>query len=452
MKKVRAFFAILLGKAVKLFCKIVNKGGTAMPGRLALKLYPELLAYMAKDVSCIVVTGTNGKTSSCRMVEEGFRQAGLDYLANVSGANLIEGITTDFIANSDLGGKCRKKWAVLETDEAASREVCRQLQPKVVFVTNIFVDQVDRFGGVKNTRDWILSGAKNAPDAILCLNADDSVSASIAKLCDNRTVFYGFEESAMDGRAPGGSSDVEDCVFCGETLGMSYRSFSHLGGFSCPGCGYARPAADYSVSEICTENFKGTEFILNGEKVRVNLPALYNVYNACGAIAALESAGISHEDAVRAMDVFKGSFGRMEQLNLGKQGTTMILVKNGAGCDQVLTFLAKEEEPFVLSIYLNNNISDGQDISWLEGVDFESLKSTPVSKIYVSGMRTEEMYARLVKAGLEDRLIKEPNCGSLITELGKSELPVIILPTYTGMMETRTEIIRRCGGEQFWEL
>lgn len=447
----KIFIALVTGKLVKLFCKIVRRGGTAKPGKIALKICPELLKTLSRDVSIIVVTGSNGKTTSCRMVEKGLEEAGLDYFANRSGANLIEGIATDFIVNSTIGGKCRKKYAVLETDEAACREVCRQIQPKVIFVTNIFLDQVDRFGGVEHTRDWILSGVKNAPDALLCLNADDHVSASIAKLCSNRVVYYGLSAGALENREGSGTDDAPDCLMCGAELKYSSRSFSHLGMFRCEGCGYERPAADYEVSSVREGGISGTAVICNGEEIKINLPALYNVYNAIGSVAALEGIGVDHSIAVKAMADFSGSYGRMEKLNLGRKGATMILVKNGAGCDQVIDFLTKSSDPFTLAVYLNNNISDGCDISWIEGVAFEKLGGCPVDRIYVSGMRRIEMMARLEKAGLGDRLVSQPDCRELISELNRSELPVVILPTYTGMMETREEIIRQCGGTHFWE-
>lgn len=448
----KTFIAILAGKLVKLFCKIVRRGGTAKPGKIALKICPNLLETLGRGVKCIVVTGSNGKTTSCRIVEKGLEEAGVDYFANRSGANLIEGIATDFIVHSSLSGKCSKSWAVLETDEAASREVCRQLQPAVIFVTNIFVDQVDRFGGVEFTRDCILTAAKNAPGAVLCLNADDSVSASIARLADNKVKFYGLESSAVEGRSPGGYVDVENCIFCGAKLEYEYRTFSHLGGFKCPKCGWERPKAGYSIGQIVKETLAGTEVLCNGEKLSVNLPAMYNIYNAAGTVAALEAAGIAHATAFKAVAEFEGSFGRMEKLPLGKSGATMILVKNGAGCDQVIDFLKKSEDAFVLALCINNNISDGVDISWIDSVDFEALGSCRVEKIFVSGMRAEEMRARLVRAGLEEKLETVTDVPELITKLNDSEEPVIILPTYTAMMSTRKEIVGRFGGTQFWDL
>ena len=452
MKK---FIAILIGKIIRLICRILKKGGTASPGRIALKICPDLLSCLGKDVKCIIITGTNGKTTSCRMVEEGVKRAGFSYFANRSGANLIEGIATDFIVNSTLSGKCRKEYAVLETDEFASKEVCRYLQPEIIYVTNIFVDQVDRFGGVKNTRDGIATGIKNAPGATVVLNADDSVSASLGKDIPNKVVYYGIEESAVKGMKSGGSSDVNDCIICGSDIEFSFRTFSHLGGFKCSKCGYSRPVPSLSVSKIISSDMSGTidMFRLDGEEfaVSVNLPAMYNIYNALGSFLSLHELGIDNDTIILSLANFRCGFGRMETLNIGASGGKMVLVKNGAGCDQVLEYLLGIKDAFVLSIYLNNNVSDGVDISWLETANFELLNECNVEKIYVSGLRIEEMYERLVKAGLGKKLIKEPSCKALISSLNKETSPVIIMPTYTGMMETRAEIIKQCGGTEFWQ-
>ena len=452
----RVFFAILVARLIKLVCKIVHRGGTAKPGEIAMKICPNILRILSKNTKCVIITGTNGKTTSTRMVEEGFAKAGLNYFSNRSGANLTAGIVTDFISNSTIGGKCLKEYAVLECDEAASKKVCLMTQPIIIFVTNLFRDQVDRFGGVVNTRNEIRIGIMNAPNALLVLNGDCPVCVSLSEEVPNRSVFFGIGASAAAECGDPGTSDLTECIDCGAEYEYGYRTFSHLGGYLCPSCGKHRPAVDYEVKEITTQDLSHSDVVLaypGGEtEMSINLPAVYNIYNAAGSFAALLEAGISREDALSALGSFQCGFGRMEYFNMGKKGARMILVKNDAGCNQVLRFLRKVDEDFVLSIYLNNNISDGVDISWLDSTDFELLNDCRVSFIYVSGMRADEMYARLLRAGIPEEKMKiERSCSELIRQLGESEDTVFIMPTYTGMMETRSEIIRRYGGNEFWE-
>lgn len=448
----KAFLAILVGKSVRFVCRVLHRGGTAKPGEIALRICPDLLSILSRNVKCVVITGTNGKTTCTRIVEQGMREEGLNCFANRSGANLIEGIATDFIVNSTLSGKCLCDYAVLETDEAATKRVCEQLQPQVIFVTNLFRDQVDRFGGVLNTRDNIRIGISNSPNSVLVLNGDCPVTASLAKGVPNRTVFFGFSQKAAEKNTGKGVSDLDGCVECGYRYEYSYITFSHLGKYMCPKCSSCRPEVQYEISDIVSQDITGSDIIVNNAvELSVNLPAAYNIYNGIGSYAALIECGVSRNSAAKALANFKCGFGRMEELNIGEKGGRMILVKNDAGCNQVLQFLHSYDQPFVLSIYLNNNISDGVDISWLEDAEFEILNDSKVSKIYVSGMRYEEMYKRLEKAGIpNDIIVKEPSCSDLIKALNRSSEKVFIIPTYTGMMESRTEIIKQCGGSEFW--
>ena len=453
----KLFIALLTGKLLRLFCRLLHRGGTAAPGRIAMKICPELLSRLSKNVRCLVITGSNGKSTCVRIAAKGLEEEGLSYFANFSGANLIEGIATEFIMNSSLSGKCRKEYALLETDELACKEVCRQLQPELIFVTNLFVDQVDRFGGVKGSFEGIKTGILNSPSSKLILNADDSVSALLGELPSGGVCYYGFSEAAALSCGYSGSSDVNECIICGGELEHSYMTFSHLGAFRCRSCGRAQPAADFLVEEILSSDFESSRLLLSfrGERkeLKINLPALYNIYNGVGSFAALLSLGISEQSAASALSGFNCGFGRMEDFpSLGEKGGKMVLVKNGAGCDQVIQFLKGCGESFVLSIYLNNNVSDGVDISWIEGVDFEALRECSISRIYVSGMQLEAMFERLIKAGFDGSIIiKERDCSKLIAALKGSKDRVFILPTYTGMMAARSEIIKQCGGSEFWE-
>lgn len=189
----RETVAVLACKSSKSLLRLFGRGGTTLPGRIALRLCPGLLGYLAKDVRCVVITGTNGKTTSARIVEEIFARAGASYFANRSGANLMTGITTEFIANCGLTGKPKKTFAVIEADEAASKEACRLMDPELILVTNVFRDQLDRYGEVTHTLENIITGIKNSPHAAVCLNADCSLSVSIADRVDNPLTFYGID-------------------------------------------------------------------------------------------------------------------------------------------------------------------------------------------------------------------------------------------------------------------
>ena len=169
--KIRTFFAVLLCKLARGLLRLLRRGGTAFPGRVALKVYPQVLGVLSQGVRVILVTGTNGKTTSSRMIEQAFADAGLNYFANRSGANLISGITAEFAMHSTLTGRPKCQFAVIECDEAASKTVLKYLKPEVIVATNVFRDQLDRYGEITHTLNNILEGIHHTPESTLCINA-----------------------------------------------------------------------------------------------------------------------------------------------------------------------------------------------------------------------------------------------------------------------------------------
>ena len=454
----RAILAILLCKALRLVSRLLHRGGTAMPGRWALKLCPNLLELLAKDVKSVAITGTNGKTTSARMIEQAFSEKGLNYFANRSGANLISGITTEFVMNATLTGKPLKEYAVIECDEAAARKVFSQLKPRVVVVTNLFRDQLDRYGEVTHTLENIRVAMQGAPEAVLCLNADCSLTASLADDLPNRVVYFGIDQGAAPSRPKPEISDATHCIRCKTEYEYDYISYGHLGGFRCPKCGYRRHKADFAVTDITEQRADGSTVVMDiqGTKriVNVNLPAMYNIYNAVGAVTAAVEMGLDADTAVKALADFQCGFGRMEQFRLGKAGARMMLVKNPAGCNQVIEFLENIKEKFILVVCLNDRGADGTDVSWIWDADFEGLTTlgSYLDRVIVSGDRAGDMRVRIKYAGIPDEHISmQRNYEELVRWIEKQELPVFIMPTYTAMLELRQVVIKHCGGADFWE-
>ena len=454
----KAILAIALCKLLRALSRLLRRGGTAMPGRFALKLCPDLLARLSRGVKTVVITGTNGKTTSARMIEQAFREQGRDCLANRSGANLIDGVTTEFVMNCTLLGRMKKEWAVIECDEAAAVKVFPQLQPKVVVVTNLFRDQLDRYGEVTHTLGNIRTALESVPGSTICLNADCSLCSSLALTLPNRAVYFGLEEGAVPSRAKAQLSDATHCIRCKTEYEYDYVSYGHLGGFRCPKCGYARHAADYAVTDVIEQRSAGTTAAVSirGERrvIEINLPALYNVYNAIGALSAAMEMGVGAEEAVRALAVFKGGFGRMEAFRLGKADVRMMLVKNPAGCNQVIDYLENLRNRFVLVICLNDRGADGTDVSWIWDAEFERLNAIAgrIEKIIVSGDRAQDMRVRLKYAGIPDgNITVERDYEKLVSSLEPLETDVCLMPTYTATLELREVMVRHCGGAAFWE-
>ncbi|MCR5088928.1 MAG: MurT ligase domain-containing protein [Oscillospiraceae bacterium] len=454
----RARLSILLCKMLRFISRILHRGGTAMPGRIAVRLCPDLLSILAEDVSVVAVTGTNGKTTCSRMIEEAFSEAGLSYFSNRSGANLMSGITTEFVMNCSLSGKMRKKYAVIECDEAASKTCFGPLNPKYIVVTNLFRDQLDRYGEITHTLSNIREGIRNAPDARLCLNADCSLTSSLAgDGLPNEIIWFGIDSGSGLKAVQTELSDASHCIRCKTEYVYDYHTYAHLGGFRCPNCGYSRHPADCAIINILSMTEEYSEVNLQCpsgvHRLRINLPASYNLYNAVAAFCVSEAVGIAPEICISALSRFSCGFGRMERFPLAG-GARMILVKNPAGCTQALGYLAGITQVFILVLCLNDRGADGTDISWIWDADFELLNQLTdrLQKIYVSGDRAPELQVRLKYAGIAtDRICLVQGPEKLTEALSRETMPLYILPTYTAMLELRSAVVKRTGGAEFWE-
>lgn len=455
----KVIISCLVCRFVHFVLQKLGRGATTLPGRVALKVKRNILTDLSKNVKVIIVTGTNGKTTSCRIIEEGLKTAGKTYFINKSGANLITGITASFIMNSTITGKNKYEYAIVECDENAFREVSRYIRADAVLVTNVFRDQLDRYGEVTHTLNAIKESVKNLPNATICLDADCSLTYSMSREIPNKIITFGVDiPFEKDAKAPE-ISDAKYCIFCKNEYSYTYHTYGHLGGFVCPSCGYSRPKADFAVTSV--EELKQNHSIVvasfNGNKniVKVNIGGAYNVYNAIGCAAALSAVGIDDKTIIKALETFNGAFGRMEQFTSGDNKINVILVKNPAGFSQTMSFLKSIDDDFTMILSLNDNAADGRDISWIWDVDFNNIfEKSNVKDIYVTGKRCYDMAIRVKYEGVGDRKIKiiENEDYDKLVDIATSQgRDVYIVPTYTSMMTMRPTIAKRLGGKDFWE-
>ena len=453
----RAAIAIIACRASRFVLRKLGKGGTNAPGCVALALYPDILGELAKGVTSIVVTGTNGKTTTSRMIEKSMEDSGMDYFSNKSGANMLSGIVAEFAMNCTLTGKNKHKYALVECDEAHFKNVSKYIDAKCIVVTNVFRDQLDRYGEVTHTLNSILTGIKNSPNAVVCINADCSLSVSMKDQIPNKVVFYGVESEIYKNRVQE-VSDAPYCIKCKTEYVYDYVTYGHLGGFRCPKCGYHRPDAQVAVEKVLESTADSSKILVRfGGKeyeATVNLPGGYNIYNATAMIAAGYVMGMDDKVIINALNSFECGFGRMEKFTVNNTDVRMILIKNPAGCNQVLNFLSNLTDPALFIVALNDRFADGTDISWIWDVDFEKLNniSDMLTGVWVTGRRADEMAMRMKYTGLpieKIRVIKDYN--ELIAQAVAQDAPVYLMPTYTAMLDIREIFSKSYGFKEFWE-
>lgn len=506
MSNFRAGAAILAARCVSIILRSLGRGATTLPGRAALKIDPGIIPVLAKDQEIITLTGTNGKTTTTHMVSGILDSLGYEVVTNVSGANLATGITTTLIEGLRIRRRAEKAGKktvhVIEADEAAFSKVAGRLSPRVCVVTNLFRDQLDRYGELAHTQAFIAKGL-DATDAKIILNADDSLVAALARGRENRTVFFGMDDGSMTGNTVTNAgisvlgkttSDASYCAFCQTKYEYRARSYGHLGDFYCPSCGYSRTQPSFSVSfdresreaqacQSADDREKGMDssdsrekplgpsdvgfpitLTYEGEEVTVGLPipGIHNFYNTAAAVAACVSLGkitadpnLSFSKVSQAVELVRPAFGRMEKIRIGSKSLCLLLVKNPVGLERALSFVSQASDAGGMYLLLNSNDADGKDVSWIWDVDFES-RSYP-EKVFVSGERYGDMYLRLAYAGIDkNRMRAKPmeECGTLVDEAldacedGKC---LYILPNYTSMLALREILVRRYQLKDFWK-
>lgn len=431
--------ALIISKIVLKILRTLGKGATTLPGRIALFIKKDILNKLSRGVKVIIITGTNGKTTTARMVENGLKISGKSYFINRSGANLITGITTSFIENSTVFGRCEKEYALIECDENALKKVSLYIDAEILLVTNIFRDQLDRYGEVSSTLNAIKTGAKNMKNCTLVLNADEPLSFSLSKL-DNKYITYGINIPLN----LGGRCDSENCIFCKSPYQYKYKTYSQLGSFYCSNCHYKREKPQCSVDEILEQGAEKSVVLASifGKSclLKINLGGIYNVYNSIGAAAVLSLLNINIADIENALATFGGAFGRME--SFGK--TRMLLVKNPAGFTQTMNYIAPLEINNLIFV-LNDKDADGTDVSWIW--DAEIKISENVKNIYTFGIRSGDMALRLKYEGYNPKIITSYDEFYSITD----EDNTVIIPTYTAMMILRPYLAKKFKKEDFWK-
>ncbi len=424
-----------LGKILLVLARLRGGGGSAFPGLVAERLHPTLLDQQVKRLhkGCVLVTGTNGKTTTSKMLTEILTADGLRVLANRSGSNMVRGLLSTVIEHSSWTGALRYDIAVFEVDEPNMSAVAAATDPRLAVVLNLHRDQLDRYGELETTARLI---GDSLPDAgQVLLNADDPLVAALADSTAIQVAWFGASETiraalpddagllAGDDIQPAAAppdqleAGLVTCEAAGRTQELTFRVRNHHG-------------------ELAAE---------------LPMPGVYNAYNATAAVAAATMLDVSPAEAVDSLERVEPAFGRGEWVTVDETALLLLLVKNPSSFTQVIRTQLTVGPPRPILFAINDNFADGRDISWLWDVDFEAMAGRD-DRIVVTGLRGTDLALRLkyaeISCAVEEDLAAALRAVQNETRPGET---AFVVPTYTAMLELRQLLGEATDLKGMWE-
>jgi UDP-N-acetylmuramyl tripeptide synthase len=450
---------ILAARAVGGLARRSGRGGTSLPGKVLVALDSRAISRLAGRLprGSVVISATNGKTTTAAMVASIMERAGVPLVHNGAGANMAGGVASALLAAARGRDRIEGELGCFEVDEFWLDRVVPELHPRALLLGNLFRDQLDRYGELDTIADrWAATVAPLAPDTALVLNADDPLVADLGRERSS-AAYYGVEAPDLAIPEMQHASDSKHCRRCGHAYEYTEIYLGHLGHYHCPACGARRPSPTVAAHQVKLEGTRSASFLLRtplGQaRVDLPLPGLYNVYNALGAAALCLALGIGLDTVVAGLREVTAAFGRAETIPVGRTELQLLLVKNPAGANEILRTLALETGELELLAVLNDRIADGRDVSWIWDADFELLAGR-IRRVTCAGRRAPELALRMKYAGVPTERIQVVDvlAAALDTALAAAEdRRLYVLPTYTALLELRQELAGRGLTSQFWE-
>lgn len=431
----RTRITLLICKWIRFILVKMGRGGS-LPGQIALKLYPNILKKLTYPSIVVMVTGTNGKTSTCNMIYEVLNKQYDTVIGNRRGDNLLEGVATLMLANTGFDLKVKADAVVIEVDELNVPKVLSNVKVSHFIVNNFFRDQLDRAGEMERTISRVQDGI-DIYEGTLILNGNDPNVARLGYHRDN-TYYFGVNENELSTQASREVQDGKYCFHCHGKLEYDYYQYSHIGKFHCSSCDFGEYGF-YAFADKVDVDKK--EFVVDNEILHAPQEALFTIYNCMGIVALAKLLNIDFTILDEVLSSFTLNDGRMETFNIGK-ACLLNLIKNPTGANETMKYIQKDKEDKDILIVLNNNVPDGVDITWLWDADFELLMSEDVKNIVCSGLSPYDMALRFKYAGYKGNIIVEEDLDKAVKVFKELENHAYVLATYTAVQPTRA-VLRR---------
>lgn len=438
--KLRRIAAVWTSKLVARICKMLGKQGVTWAGKIALMIDPKILTELAGDVKekIYVVCGTNGKTTTNNLLCSTLEAQGKKVVCNHTGSNMLNGCVASFVLSTGWNGRLDADYACIEVDEASALRIFPHFKPDFMVLTNLFRDQLDRYGEIDITMNLVRDAMKLAPDMKIIVNADDALSVFVTQESGNPYVTYGIGEKVFE-ESINEIKEGRFCKKCGAKMEYNFYHFSQLGDYYCSACDFKRPEIKYNASEIETGDHLA--FCVDNRRIKANYRGFYNIYNILASYAAAREAGLLLENFQKVLDAYNPENGRNEHFSIDGTEIILNLAKNPAGFNQNISAVMEDKTLRDIIILINDNDQDGTDVSWLWDVDFDRFQSDNINSIVVSGIRCQDMRLRLkyvdIPANLEQDVEK-----AIRERIANGCKNLYVLVNYTGLYSTHN-ILKR---------
>ena len=441
----RKLLAIWVTKILILLGKILGKKGSSTPGIYALKICPDILKNLSSQVKneIIVVCGTNGKTTTNNVISSLIASSGQKVVCNNVGANMLPGVVTAFVEKCNLIGKLNADYACVEVDEISTVQVFKYFDPDYMIITNLFRDQLDRYGEIDITLEYMKKALDMCTDTELILNADDPLVVSFGLKSGKKCHYFGIGHNV--GIALDETREGRFCMSCGDELEYDYYHYSQLGSYKCNKCGFKRPDVDFEAVNVNLDN--GIEFDVGDTYFSVKYRGFYNIYNILAAYSAVKLSKMKVGDLNTVLSEHKPQIGRMEEFNIKGKQVIFNLSKNPAGFNQAISTVMGDKRTKNIVTVINDNAQDGKDISWIWDVDFERFRDVNGNKFYTSGIRHNDVAVRFKYAEIENVEDIEDVKAAILKGLEEESEVLYVLVNYTALFSTQN-ILKSLEGEK----
>ena len=462
--KARLACAISAGKLAGVSGRFFHiGGGTSLPGMIARRIDPNVLKSVvgASKAKKIVITGSNGKTTTARMTAAIADADGQRVSQNRTGSNLLQGVTSVAVNFADIFGRLDSDVLLFEIDEATIPLAVPEIQPDVVVITNIFRDQLDRYGELYAVARALNKMLEDLPaSATVLLNGNDPQVANFGANIRAKRLFFGLETTEVGTPVPEQSADIVRCIHCQSDLNYEVAYMSHLGLYRCSNCGYTLPKLDLGVTSVklAADGVGPTHMVMRTPQgtmeLDIPLPGLHNVYNAAAAIGAAMAAGFELDKVQTALGNIRTAFGRLEKIQAGDKTIYLTFVKNPTSFNLMLRLIAQHPGKKHLLLAASHTVVDGEDFAWLWDVDIEEIADT-IQDATCSGNKPEELAMRLKYAEVPTNIITMiPDREAALDAALKNVEPggtLYIMSSYTPTQELRRIMQKRGWVKHFWE-